>query len=512
MFSTVLSAAVYGVQSRLVHVEADSGEGLPAFTMVGYLSTQVREAQDRVRTALKNSGMHLTPKKITVNLAPADLHKSGTGFDLPIAVAVAASYGLIKKEALEETLIVGELSLNGRINPIPGILPMAADAIKCGCRKCIVPEANRREAEVIGDLQVVGVSDLQEVMEYLQQGKLPEKKEDTGESKTKEEEERLPDFGEVYGQEAARRAALVAAAGGHNLLLLGPPGAGKSMIARRLPTILPQLTRDEAIELSKVYSVMGLLSQSESLLYNRPFRSPHHTITAKALCGGGNVPKPGEISMAHHGVLFLDELPEFDRETLETLRQPMENKEIDITRNGYHYTFPADFMLVAAMNPCPCGYYPDMSRCRCSYTAVKRYLGKVSMPLLDRIDLTIEVSGLSYEEMEQKEAGESSESMRQKVLAARQIQKERYEGLSICTNSHISSAQLEEYCSLGKEETAFMKQAFETMRLSARGYHKILRVARTIADLDGEEQIRLPHLQEALCYRSVARLYQGGPV
>lgn len=505
MFSKVLSASVYGVQSHLVQVEADSAEGLPSFSMVGFLSTQVREAQERVRTALKNSGYYLPPKRITVNLSPADIPKSGTGFDLPIAVAVAASYGMVGRESLENTIIIGELSLDGRVNAVTGVLPVAADAPKFRCQRCIVPYQNRKEAQVIQGIEVIGVSSLREVMDFLQKGVRP--KEEKGEEKEKERCQKNADFQDVKGQEAAKRAALIAAAGFHNMLMIGPPGAGKSMIAKRIPSILPEMTVEEAIEISRVYSVLGMIPENGALLKNRPYRAPHHTITAKALCGGGRIPKPGEISLAHQGVLFLDELPEFHRETLEILRQPLEDASIGIHRCGYHYVFPAHFMLVGAMNPCPCGYYPDLSRCQCTCTDVKKYLGKISQPLLDRIDITIEVSQIPYQNLKEKKSGESSESMRRKVEKARNIQKQRLYDTGKLFNSQMSARELEQFCKLGEKENRVMKRAFDELKLSARGYGKILKVARTIADLEGKENIEEQHLQEALCYRNATRIY-----
>ena len=507
MFSKVLSAAVYGVQSRLVQVEADSMEGLPSFSMVGYLSTQVKEAQDRVRTALKNSGIYLQPKKITVNLSPADLHKSGTGFDLPIAVAIAASYGMVPKESLENTIIVGELSLNGRLNAVSGILPIAADAGKFHCSRMIVPCQNQREAKAIQGLEVIGAGTLKDVLEYLQSEELPENQ---AEEREEIQIEHQVDFSEVKGQETVKRAALIAAAGFHNLLMIGPPGSGKSMIARRIGTILPELTMEESIELSRVYSVLGMIPANGSLLRQRPYRAPHHTITSRALCGGGHVPKPGEISLAHKGVLFLDELPEFHRETLEILRQPLESGEVQIARAGYQYTFPSQFMLIGAMNPCPCGYYPDLSRCQCTCTEVKKYLGKVSQPLLDRMDMTIEVSRVPFLDLEKENSGTSSIQMRRKVESAREIQKRRMSDSGKLFNSQMETKELECFCRLDGKSAEFMKKAFDEMKLSARGYGRILKVARTIADLEGAEEIDLEHLQEALCYRSTVHMYWKG--
>ena len=522
MFTTVVSAAVFGVQSKLVHVEADVGDGLPGFVMVGYLSSQVKEAQERVRTALKNSGFMLQPRKITVNLAPADFHKSGTAFDLPIAVAVAAAYGLFPAEVLEGTMILGELGLDGHINPVPGVLAVTADATGYGCKRCIVPCENVAEAKEAGKIEVLGVSSLSQLIRYfrgeevLKTGQEPE-----AAAMRKEQEE--PDFADIAGQEAAKRAALSAAAGFHNLHMIGPPGSGKSMIARRIPTIMPELSHEEAIEISRVYSVLGILDQNESLLYKRPFRSPHHSITARALSGGGITPRPGEISLAHRGVLFLDELPEFQRETLEVLRQPMENRELTITRNGYAYVFPADFMLVAAMNPCPCGYYPDLARCRCQSGVIRKYLNRISMPLLDRIDMTVEVSAITYAQLNPTEKGETSEQMRDKVKRVREIQKQRFEaemsGPSLCgndsqmlkgalmVNGRMTPGDVARFCVLGKEEAALMEKMFKKLKLTARGYHRILRVARTIADLEESGEIRVPHLQEALCYREINKAY-----
>lgn len=506
MFSKVLSAAVYGVQSRMVQVEADITDGLPSFAMVGYLSTQVKEAQERVRAALNNSGIRLQPKKITVNLSPADLHKSGTGFDLPIAVAIMASYGMIAGEALEHTLIIGELSLSGNIHPVHGVLPVAANAKNCQCTKCIVPWENRREAQAVQGLEVIGVQNLKQVAAYLQNGRKPDIIQE--ERKAIPRDENRLDFADVRGQKAAKRAALIAAAGFHNLMMVGAPGSGKSMIAKRIPTILPDMTEKESIDLSGVYSVLGKLMEDGKLMSERPFRSPHHTITAKALCGGGRVPIPGEISMAHCGVLFLDELAEFRRETLEVLRQPLENGMIHITRCGYQYDFPADFMLVAAMNPCPCGYYPDLSRCQCTYTEIRKYMGKISMPFLDRIDMSVEVSRIEYQDILQQTPEETSCSMKEKVEMAWIRQKERMGIEEAFFNSRMGNQEIEKYCKLGSMEKRFMQRVYDEMHLTARGYGKILKVARTIADLEETENIKEEHLKEALCYRSHHQFYR----
>lgn len=500
MYSTVISASIYGVESRIVRVEADVSEGLPSFAMVGYLSTQVKEAQERVRTALKNSGIYLTPKKIAVNLAPADLKKSGTGFDLPIAVAIAAAYGFIGKEVLKETFIVGELGLNGAVNPVPGIYAMISELKEQGCVRCIVPRENVREAKEAGQVEVIGVSSLQEAVYYLQTG--------TYEEVSYEEEDEIGkakkykvDFADIQGQEVIKRTAVIAAAGFHNLLMVGPPGAGKSMIAKRIPTILPEMTREEQKEVSKVYSVLGMLKGERKTITERPFRAPHHTISPQALVGGGMLPRPGEVSMAHNGVLFLDELPEFSRETLEVLRQPLEEGKIEISRTAGVCSFPSNIMLVAAMNPCPCGYFPDMNRCHCTHGAIAKYNNKISGPLLDRMDLTVRVNPVSYEDLQENGTILSSEQMRKQVEKAREIQQARYDGTTLRFNSDLSSTDMEKYCLLKKEEKDLMKQAFEKLQLSARSYHRILKVSRTIADLNGSEEICQEHIHEALCLR-----------
>ena len=450
VFSKVSSAAICGIESRIIAVEADASNGLPGFYMVGYLASEVREAADRVRIAMKNSGFGLAPKKVTVNLAPADLRKAGSGFDLPIAVAVLAAYGVIPQELLNGVLFAGELGLDGSVHGIHGILGMVLEAKRAGFQACVIPQQNLREGAVVEGIEVYGASQLKEVAEHFISAKdLPKAPIYIEETTAAKQTEQSPDFSDICGQEIVKRAAEIAAAGMHNLLISGPPGAGKSMIARRIPSILPPLSRDEALEISQIHSVAGILPQ-EGILKERPFRMPHHTITSAALTGGGNVPKPGEISLAHRGVLYLDELPEFQRETLEILRQPLEEGEVWISRNSGQYIFPADFMLVASRNPCKCGYYPDRSRCHCSEGEVRRYLHRISRPLLDRIDLHVEAQPICYEALSSQKRTESSEEIRKRVLEAHRIQTKRYEGSRFKFNSQLTAAVLDQYYNLSE--------------------------------------------------------------
>ena len=504
MFCKVLSAAIGGVEGYPVRVEADVSEGMPGFLMVGYLASEVREAVDRVRTALRNTGYPLPTKRITVNLAPASIRKEGSRFDLAVAAAVLGAMEKIPAGNLDGLMIVGELSLSGQVLGVSGVLALVEKAKKLGLRRCIVPAVNAREGAVFRDMEVVGVSKLKELIEILQHPEQAGKTVvdvDALFSEQAAESEGQEDFAQIYGQTEVKRAAEIAAAGMHNFLMIGPPGSGKTMIARRIPGILPRLSLEESLEITKIYSIAGLLPERGSLLLKRPFRSPHHTTTAEALAGGGRIPGPGEVSLSSKGILFLDELPEFRRAALEILRQPLEEKRICISRTAGTYTFPADFMLVAAMNPCACGYYPDRNRCCCAQRDVIRYLGKLSQPLLDRIDICANVSPVGFDALQQTGKEESTAEIRTRVEQAHEIQKERYLGLKARFNAQLGAGDTEKYCGLGKKEKELLGDAFDALNLSARAYHRIVRVARTIADLEGKEKIEEGHILEALGYR-----------
>lgn len=507
MFSKITSCAVFGIDGQVISVEADVNDGLPMFTMVGFLSSSVKEAGERVRTALKNSGYHMPPKRITINLSPANIRKDGSGFDLPVAMAVLIAIGILPEINMEKTLVLGELGLNGEVKPITGVLPMVYHCKKMGITSCIVPKANAKEAALVRGMNVYGVESLQEAAEFMQgiADIVPLINNDN--TVVEGENDSNLDFADVKGQSTLKRGMEIAAAGFHNVLMTGAAGAGKSMIAKRLPTIMPKLTFEECIDITKIYSISGLLDNNNVLITKRPFRSPHHTISNHALVGGGGVPRPGEVSLAHNGVLFLDELPEFNKNVLEVMRQPIEDRSITISRVNATFVFPADFMLVAAMNQCPCGNYPNLNKCKCTPYEIRRYQGKISGPLLDRIDITMEVQPIEFGDLFDEIKEESSKEIRERVEEARHRQQFRYKDVGINFNSQLDGKLLKKYISLGTKEEELLKDTFVKNELSARGTYRILRLARTIADMAGSDKIERIHLMEAIFYKNNGKFY-----
>lgn len=501
MFARTYGATTLGVDGLIIDVEVDSAAGLPGFNIVGLPDTSVKEARERVRTAIRNSGIRLRQENVTINLAPAAIRKDGSGLDLPIAVGLLAAYGAVPPSLLDKSLFVAELSLEGECRGVHGILPMVMKARQRGLTDIFVAKENANEALLVDGIHVYALDNLLQLVQFLNGGEAMEPARE--EPIVAEPETIVDDFADVQGQYQAKRALEIAAAGGHNVLMVGVPGAGKTMLARRVSTILPKLSKDEALEVTKIYSIAGLLPRNSGLMTKRPFRSPHHTASMTAMVGGGSVPRPGEVTLAHHGVLFLDELPEFSKKTLEVLREPIEDQQITVARIHATITYPASFILITSLNPCPCGFLGDPDHdCSCTPAEIKRYMRRISGPLLDRIDIHIRVARVKYEELSSKQKAESSAVIRQRVEKARELQRKRLKPYGLFCNAQMSHAIIHKECPLPPEAQKLLEQAFSRLMLSARSYDRIIKVARTIADLAGAKDISAVHIAEAIQLRN----------